>query len=212
MRIGRESALKMPSARWRQVSSVLIAIAGVLAVAACGEPEITIVDRVRAQATRFPRMSEADVYKFVHQAAFGNGHLMSDEAAARQYLISEIGSVTADEKEPLVDYISPDGSVVRVNLRPFKARGLDVTKLGDVMIESSKKFTPNPEVLTGWWTEIVDAASRRQLPFDAALLRTFGAARQAEGYPAVHHSEQYGERYRPAYRVVLRDLYFATFR
>ncbi len=32
------------------------------------------------------------------------------------------------------------------------------------------------------------------------------AARQTEGFPAVHHSSEYSERYRPAYRVIAIDL------
>ena len=27
------------------------------------------------------------------------------------------------------------------------------------------------------------------------------------GYPAIHHSEQYSQKYKPAYRVVLKDIW-----
>ena len=207
--------MKRPSASWRPICSAvaLAALAGIVA-AACAPPAPpapTIVDRLADQVRRYPDMKVEDTYKFVYQAAFGNGHLISDEGAARAYLRSELDSVTADDKEPLVDPVSPDGSVVRVNLRPFKARNLDVTKLGDVMIESAKKLQPNRARFERWWDEAADAANRRTLPFDAATLTNFGAARALEDYPAVHHSAAYSKSYQPAYRVVLRDVYFAIF-
>jgi len=156
-------------------------------------------------------MATEDAYKFVHQAAFGNGHLITDEASDRGYLVAELASVAADASEPLIDPISPDGTVVRVNLRPFKARGLDVTKLGDAMIESAKRIHPDRVSFERWWAEVVQASSRRALPFDAVALQAFGATKQMEGYPAVHHSAVYASRYFPAYRVVLRDVYLEIF-
>jgi len=209
--------LKRPSASCRRICSLVVVTVGLavaVGAAACGPapaPGPTIVDRLREQANRYPAMAVEDVYKFVHQAAFGNGHLISDEAAARVYLRSELDSVTADEAEPLVEPVSPDGSVVRINLRPFKARKLDVTKLGDVMIASAKTFKPERDRFERWWDEAADAANRRTLPFDAAMLTNFGAARVLENYPAVHHSAAYTKSHRPAYRVVIRDVYFAIF-
>ena len=165
-----------------------------------------IVPIVQAQLRQCPAMQIEDVYKLVHQAAFGNGHLITDEAAARAYLLSELESVKADAAEPLVEPLSPDGSVVRINLRPFKARGVDPQLLGDAMLASARSLHPQPESFDRWWQEIVDAASRRRISFDPAALRSFGATKKAEGYPAIHHSAEYESRYHPAYRVVTREL------
>jgi hypothetical protein len=165
-----------------------------------------MVPTVQAQLSRYPAMQIEDVYKLVHQAAFGNGHLITDAAAARVYLQQELDGVTADASEPLVEPITPDGSVVRVNLRPFKARGDDPRALGDAMLESAGRFTPHPDAFDEWWQQLVEAAARGALAFDADALRSFGAARKGEGYPAIHHSAEYESRYHPAYRVVLREL------
>jgi hypothetical protein len=186
----------MLNARWRPISSAL----------AIAPAKPTIVNRLADQVRRYPEMQPEDVYKFVHQAAFGNGHLMTDEATDRQYLVAELASVAAEDKEPLVDPVTPDGSIVRVNLRPFKARGLDVTKLGDAMIASAKRIQPDRTSFERWWAEVVQASSRRVLPFDAVALQAFASTKQFEGYPAVHHSAVYASRYFPAYRVVLREL------
>ncbi|HEX5069233.1 MAG TPA: hypothetical protein VFV78_03375 [Vicinamibacterales bacterium] len=172
----------------------------------CGSRELTIVDRLRDQVERYPAMQTEDVYKFVHQAAFGNGHLMTDEAADRGYLTQELATAGADSREPLLEAITPDGSVVRVNLRPFKAAGFSVDELADAMIASSRAIQPNRDAFERWWTEVADAAAHHKLPFDAEMLRAFGSVKKGEGYPAVHHSPEYASRYLPSYRVVLRDL------
>ena len=202
--------MRKPSARWRPISRLIVALAvtgSALSVPACTRAEPTIVDLLRDQAARYPEMSAEDVYKFVQQAAFGNGHLITDEADERRYLQTEFDSVAPGTSEPLIDPLSPDGSVVRVNLRPFKARGLDVTKLYDAMIATAKTFTPSPERFAQWWEQIVDASAHKRLPFEARTLRVLGTDRQRQGYPAGHHSAIYTDRYHPSYRVVLRKIY-----
>jgi hypothetical protein len=39
----------------------------------------------------------------------------------------------------------------------------------------------------------------------ASEVQSFFSDRARDGYPAIHHSEQYAQEYRPAYRVVLRS-------
>jgi hypothetical protein len=41
---------------------------------------------------------------------------------------------------------------------------------------------------------------------EAERLRLLSADLDAQGFPAAHHSEAYTRSYRPAYRVVRRDL------
>lgn len=177
-----------------------------LFLGACAPKSDAIVPVLQAQLRRYPAMQIEDVYKLVYQDAFGNGHLITDAAEARAYLRSELDSVVADGTEPLVESLSPDGSVVRVNLRPFKARGTDPKLLVDAMLASAPRLRPRPDAFEKWWQEIVDAAARGAIPFDSAALRSFAAAKKAEGYPAIHHSDAYESRYHPAYRVVLREL------
>ncbi len=182
------------------------AAALLLAAMACRSAGDRMLPVLQAHLQRYPAMQVEDVYKLVHQAAFGNGHLITDEAGARGYLQAELDSVAAEASEPLVEPLIPDGSVVRVNLRPFKAKGGDPQALGDAMLASANLLTPQPERFDRWWQEVVEAASAGAVPFDATALRSFGAARKAERYPAIHHSAAYESRYHPAYRVVAREL------
>ncbi len=177
-----------------------------LLLGGCAGSSDAILPTVTAQLRAHPGMQVEDVYKLVHQAAFGNGHLMTDAASDRAYLLTELASVTADASEPMIEPLSPDGSVIRVNLRPFKARDGDPQQLLDAMAASAQRFRPQPDLFERWWQEIVDGAGRGAIPLDPAALREFAAARKADGYPAIHHSAAYEARYHPAYRVVLREL------
>jgi hypothetical protein len=191
---------------WSTRAPVLAAAVMLMAAGGCRTHTQGMLPVVQAHLKRYPAMQVADVYKLVHQAAFGNGHLITDEAGARAYLQSEFDSVAADAAEPMVEPLSPDDSVVRLNLRPFKAGGGHLKALGDAMLVSATRLNPQPERFDRWWQEIVGAASAGVLPFDASALRSFGAERKAEGYPAIHHSTDYASRYHPAYRVLTREL------
>ena len=192
--------------RSRQISSVLAIVALAIALPGCASHP-SIVDRLREQVERYPEMQPDDVYKFVYQAANGNGHLITDESDDRKYLAQELASVQANSDEPLIEPVSPDGKIVRVNLRPFKASGGNIDKLADAMIESAKRIKPNRIALERWWSEVVEASTRRQLPFDPVALKAYGSLRQIQDYPAQHHSPVYAKRYFPAYRVVLKELF-----
>jgi len=181
---------------------VSLTVVSMLLAAGCGPAHDSILITLQEQLRLRPAMQVEDVYKLAHQAAFGNEHLITDAGMARQYLLSELNAVNADDTEPLVERLNGSGTLVRVNLRPFKARGFDPQRLVDAMLASAKAFHPNPEEFERSWQDIVQAAESGSVPWSADALRTFAAARRAEGYPAVHHSDVYNRRYQPAYRVL----------
>jgi hypothetical protein len=181
---------------------VALALVATLLASGCAAQRESILSPVYEQVRMHPAMQVEDVYKLVHQAAFGNGHLITDEGEARRYLLAELESVKADDTEQLVEAVSANVTVVRVNLRPFKARRLDPERLVEAMLASARAFHPDPRVFERDWKTIVDAAAHGSLPWPAEALIAFGNARKAEGYPAIHHSDVYNARYQPAYRVV----------
>ena len=155
---------------------------------------------------RYPDMEADDIYKLVHQAAMGNGHLFTDTASVRLYLLNEFDEVLPDTTEPLIEPLSPDGRVVRMNLRPFKARGGDPEQLFEAMLRSSERFKQDPAALENWWTEIMGESEYGTIPSDRTTLQQLFDRMKADGFPPQHHSETYEAAYRPAYRVLLRGL------
>lgn len=158
----------------------------------------------KAQKERYPQMSPQDWYKLIHQAAMGNRHLGVEDQAIYNYLLRELDSIQASTVEPLVEYISPDSQVVRLNLRPYKAAGGDPDKLFEAMKATWDTVVPSSELLQSRWMELQLVSP--MLGLKAEAMNSFFQARAKEGFPAVHHSEGYGLAYKPAYRVLLRQF------
>ncbi|MCU0291290.1 MAG: hypothetical protein MUF10_04785 [Thermoanaerobaculaceae bacterium] len=194
---------------------VPVIVAGVVAVALAaavpGNPGVQPVEEgwrrvVAAQLERYPEMQAEDVYKLAHQATFGPAHLITDEAAARRYLLAELGGVAADPAPPLVEPLADNPRLVRVNLRPFKAAGGDPEVLLRALVATAASVSGEAAAMRGRLDVALEVLRERGRPAEAERLRVLGAALEARGFPAAHHSEAYTRSYRPAYRVVRSDL------
>jgi hypothetical protein len=158
-----------------------------------------------AHAARYPGLGLEDIYKLLHQAALGPAHAV-DGTAARLRLQSEIETLGDGPPEPLADPISPDGHLARVHLRPYLGRGLDPEALADAFAETARTWVPAPDKLARFCGCLGDLADSGGIAFQRSAVESFMNARAAEGWPAVHHSTAFRERWKPAYRVV--DLGF----
>lgn len=127
----------------------------------------------------------------------GSGHAVSDIESARSWLTRELVEMGKDPPEPLIDPISPDGEIARVHLRPFVAAGLDPEILLDAFIRTANEYHGDVRLLERFWR----AATAIPL-FPAARMDEFIQSMKVQNYPAVHHSPEYEQLYRPAYRVV----------
>jgi hypothetical protein len=183
--------------------TTIIFIAALLA-ASCVNEKSSFQKLITAQLQRYPAMQIQDLYKLVYQAALGNEHLMTDSAMVHNYLIQELESVQADSAEPLLEEISPDGAVVRLNLRPFKARHGDHLILFQAMMQTARTFHRSQERLEQHLGYLEQMAGAGAIPFDAGAMKSFFREMHDKSYSAVHHSTIYGEKYLPAYRVILK--------
>lgn len=192
---------------------LLLGAAFVLAACgtAAGQPESVPGWRrvVEEQLDRYPEMRAEDLYKLAHQATFGPAHLIADAAAARAYLLAELAAVTADGSEPLFEVLAADPPLVRVNLRPFKARGGDPARLLEALVATASGVRGEPAAMRERLAAAAEVLAARGRAAEAARLRALAAESEAHGFPAAHHSAAYSEAYRPAYRVVRRDLLVA---
>ncbi len=155
---------------------------------------------------RYPRMQLEDVYKLLHQAAMGPGHMLGDTQRARAALESECHSLETGPEELLVDPISPDGRLARVHLRPYLSRGHDLAVLADAFVATPGVCPATPEKLAKFCGCLGDLADAGGIPFTRAQVSPFFDDIAARGYPVVHHSPPFRETYRPAYRVIAIEL------
>lgn len=80
-----------------------------------------ITDWTTAPAPTLPKAhSLADIYKCLHQGEFGVGHSIEDPARFADILAYELLRAEANSAEPVLENVSADGSVFRVNLRPYR--------------------------------------------------------------------------------------------
>jgi hypothetical protein len=173
-------------------------------IVSCANEPSAFRATINTQLQRHPAMQIQDLYKLVYQAALGNEHLMTDSAMVHNYLIRELESVQADSNEPLLEAISFDGAAVRLNLRPFKARQGDHRALFQAMMQTARNFQKSPGRLARYLSRLEQMADSGDIPFEATAVQSVFREMREKGYPAVHHSAAYKERYAPAYRVILK--------
>lgn len=155
-----------------------------------------------AHGARYPRWQVQDIYKLVHQGATGSEHAISDDSRARAWLVRELSEMGLGAEEPLVDPIAPDGSVVRIHLRPFVRMGFNAETLLAAFLRTAREFHGSAEAVERGLAEAAQLAGEGLVSVDRKEVERIGVRMKAAGFPAVHHSAAYVEVYRPAYRVV----------
>ena len=151
-------------------------------------------------------MTVQDAYKWLFHAVLGGEHAIHDTVGPSQWLEREWRTLsTPDPSEPPYVPLRPDGSLVRLNLRPFKARGGNPERLLDAFVNSARVFRGDKTELIGWWQSWgwqLEEASLGSLNYGDWESLNLQLMRLE--YPPVHHSALYERVHRPAYRVLLR--------
>jgi hypothetical protein len=171
--------------------------------------EKTAFQRIIAHhVARYPRLQIQDLYKLVYQAAMGSEHAVRDIGAVERWLEQELMDLGEGPAEPVEEEISPDGRIVRVNLRPYIATGGDVRALLAAFVRTGQEMRGSWKSIERYWEYVQGMVG--ELPFEETELRNYIGRMKERGYPAVHHSEAYGRAYRPAYRVIGREYLECT--
>lgn len=158
-----------------------------------------------------PDLEIADVYKMLYQSVFGIQHILNDRA--KQYLEKELSTLEMSKlpHEPLIENISTDNQMIRVNLRPFKTQGLSSDKLFFAMVTSAKETLGTQKAFMGLWSQFKSLVETGKLNFDKSSLEDFDKKVKKENYPPFHHSERYRKSYSPAYRVSKKEVFKRIF-
>ncbi len=159
------------------------------------------------QASRFPLWQVEDVYKLIFQAAQGSEHAMINREHARTWLEQELAFLTpVPFSEPLIEPINTDGSIVRLNLRPFARLKLPADELLEIYVRTAAEYYGSTARLEYYAAQTLPVAGKILPEAEAGNLEVFLAEMKEKGYPSVHHSKVYTREYAPAYRVILREF------
>jgi hypothetical protein len=157
---------------------------------------------VRQHVAQHPQAKAQDLYKLLYQGTMGTEHAAPDPDAVERSLARELDAVEPRDAEPLTEPVDPEGRLVRLNLRPYKARGGSAAALARVFLQTAAELRPDPTSLS----QVLSALRSADLGKAGPELRQFANLMSERGYPPVHHSDAYRESYAPAYRVVLARL------
>lgn len=174
-----------------------------------------------------------DLYKFLFQAVMGPGHAVSEEGALG-WLESEwqglpavsAGAAGPDSPTsgkaawPLLQPLRPDGQLVRVHLLPLRnlvGTGVPPSELEPVFslarerlaiafARTAADWLTERGLLRGLWVRVVEDQPLWQERFAVKEMDDFTAEVERNGWPAVHHSEEFRFRWAPHYRVVASAL------
>jgi hypothetical protein len=152
-------------------------------------------------------MQPRDVFKLLYQGILGPEHLVDSPSAFADYLQAEYEALAPDLDDPLLEAIHPHQNMLRINLKPFKAAGLDLNLLLDACLQTASRPWGTPQVLRSLWESF--ASLYRQRPFAAftgSEITDFTTWLASHDYSPVHHSPTYRQAYLPAYRLVASDL------
>lgn len=169
---------------------------------------------------REPRAhSLLDIYKCLHQGEFGVGHLIDVSDRFRKQLFYEMARIQPTSDEPLLENVSINGTVLRLNLRPFRAIfGNDIENdcnmLAEVCIKSSEITKGDPEGFFSLLSGFRDLNRAGELRVGKAIYlfptdmvdhflgEVKKLAHRMGEIPVFSHSPSYRQLNEPSYRVV----------
>jgi hypothetical protein len=159
---------------------------------------------------RYPQAQPRDVYKLIYQGIYGVGHILTEKAW--DYLQEEAGRIPKEDypDRHLVEPVSPDGSMVRINLRPFLRLTLSLDDLF-MVIKASAEVEGDDDKFMELWRVFVDLVETGEIEMDLDRVKEVQDSIDMRGIKPMHHTEPYRQAYYPAYRVVRLDRFRGKF-
>ena len=161
---------------------------------------------IEMQLVTYPESTLQDIYKSFYQEHFGPGHIISDTASARRYLMRELSEM-GKTQSPYFEPTGSQGDYVRVYLSAVADNLITAEQLLDAFVRSANLWQePAVSWLEKWETivSIIQANKMEIEGFESNLPLLTEAARNNQ---AVHHSRRYNEAYHPHYRIVERSIF-----
>ena len=179
------------------------------ALSLCGQSIDTVSIRaaVERQMTDYPLSTLQDVYKSFYQEHFGPGHMISDTASVRRYLLRELSEMEETAAPYYYEPTGSQGAYVLVYLSAVANSLITSEQLLDAFVESANSWQkPDAEWSDKWRAiaKVIEENGMEMDGFDADLPLLNKAARNSQ---AVHHSRRYNEAYHPHYRIVERRIF-----
>jgi hypothetical protein len=178
---------------------------GIILLLACTPTALLDFAIPKWQADKSTRIDDA--YKYIYQATRGGEHAAPDRESAKQWLDNEWqGLGVRLPNEPTWEHLCPDGSIGRLNLRPFRDEGGKADDVLDAFLQSAREYKTEPATFTNAWAELGKRLKKSPIgSVTHSEWKRLDADMKKKNYPAVHHSDEYKKANRPAYRILTLD-------
>ena len=194
--------------KFLMIRNLLLILALVCSFSLFGQSIDTVAVRstIERQLTTYPESTLQDIYKSFYQEHFGPGHIISDTASARRYLmheLSEMGKIQSPYFEPT----GSQGDYVRVYLSAVSDSLITAEQLLDAFVRSANSWQ---EPTISWmekWEAIVSIIQANKMEIEGFKTDLPLLTEAARNNQAVHHSHRYNEAYHPHYRIVERSIF-----
>ncbi len=165
---------------------------------------------IERQMASYPQSTLQDIYKSFYQEHFGPGHMISDTASARRYLMSELSEM-GKNKSPYFEPTGSHGDYIRVYRSAVADSLVTAEQLLDAFVKSANS---RQEPSNNWlekWEAIVNIIQTNELGIEGLETDLPLLTEAARNNQAVHHSRRYNEAYHPHYRIVERRIFMLLF-
>lgn len=142
-----------------------------------------------------------DLFKFLYQSCFGCEHLVSNYDDALKRIIEEAKSCQLDDL-PDVEYL--DGEYCRIHLKSINTRE-SLDWLCRIFIDSSKRHLEGEKRVEEQLKILLQYAENGIIRFDKDILEQEINEWRKQGFPPIHHSDNFRKAHHPAYRVILKE-------
>lgn len=167
---------------------------------------VAVRSAIERQMATYPESTLHDIYKSFYQEHFGPGHIVSDTALARRYLMRELSEMDKTQS-PYFEPTGSQGDYVRVYLSAVADSLISAEQLFDAFVRSAN-LRQKPSV--SWlekWEAIVSIIQANKMEIEGIETGLPLLTEAAQNNQAVHHSRRYNEAYHPHYRIVERSIF-----
>ena len=167
---------------------------------------LAVRSAIERQLATYPESTMQDIYKSFYQEHFGPGHIISDTASARRYLMRELSEM-GETVSPYFEPTGSQGDYIRVYLSAIADSQITAEQLLDAFVRSANS---RQKPVVSWmekWQAIISIIQANKIElkgFETDLPLLTEAARNNQ---AVHHSRRYNDAYHPHYRIVERSIF-----
>jgi len=159
--------------------------------------------RLSQQTNDYEGYQLADAYKLVYQGCMGPEHAISDEVTVIKWLDKEWDSIEASSHEGLYSDIAIHAQIHRINLRAAKSFGISKEQICEEFMDLAKVFPKRPDLLRTIWKGVSQQIKDGDcIVWNPQDIDKFNIEIFKNNFPAVHHSSEYREKNKPAYRLI----------